>query len=158
MFVVAMSVFQRNALFWICALTSLMPSMSPHVPTPDTRTPWRSMLRVMGSERFPDQVFRSRSVAWARSVGAFDQSAYERSRVAPRMLADTVHDLAAKGSRVVVVLTPEYSLLRFARAEGDRRHMFEVGSETRVVPQFGGPRLSRRDYGRRLHGSSPFKL
>ena len=93
------------------ARAALFDAFNVHLPTPDTRTPWRSMLRVMGAERFPDKVFRD-GVTWARSVGAFDRSAYERSWIAPRMLADTVRDLASRGSRVVVVLTPEHSLLR----------------------------------------------
>lgn len=87
------------------------------LPTPDTRTPWRSMLRVMGAERFPDKAFRD-GVTWAHSIGAFDPEAYERSRAAPRMLAETVRELASKGSRVVVVLTPEHSLLRSREPKG----------------------------------------
>lgn len=82
-----------------------------HLPVSDTRTPWRSMLRVMGSERFPDAAFRS-GVTWAQSIGAFDALAYQRSKEAPKILASTLNRLSARGSRVVVVFTPEHSLLR----------------------------------------------
>jgi len=99
------------------ARAALFGAFDVRLPTPDTRTPWRSMLRVMGAERFPDKVFLH-GVSWARSVGAFDRAAYEHSQIAPRMLADTVRDLAARGSRVIVVLTPEHSLLR-SREPGD---------------------------------------
>jgi hypothetical protein len=81
------------------------------LPTQDTQTPWRSMLRVMGTERSPDEVFTN-GVTWAASFGAFDQAAYERSVRAPAMLASTLKQLAARGARPVVVLTPEHSLLR----------------------------------------------
>ena len=93
------------------ARSELFGLFNVQLATPDTRTPWRSMLRVMGAERFPDRVFRD-GVVWARSIGAFDRGAYERSHVAPEMLANTVRQLASKGSRVIVVLTPEHSLLR----------------------------------------------
>lgn len=99
------------------ARAGLFDAFDVHLPTPDTRTPWRSMLRVMGAERFPDRVFRE-GVTWARSVGAFNPDAYKSARTAPRMLADTVRGLAAKGSRVVVVLTPEHSLLRSGEPKG----------------------------------------
>ena len=82
-----------------------------HLPTADTRTPWRSMMRVMGSERFPDQAFLD-GVTWARSVGAFDMSSYQHSTKAPEMLARTIRDLASRGARVIVVFTPEHSMLR----------------------------------------------
>lgn len=81
------------------------------VATADTRTPWRSMLRVMGSERFPDQAFVD-GMAWARSVGAFDLPAYEHSRRAPEMLTTMLRELASRGARVIVVFTPEHSMLR----------------------------------------------
>jgi hypothetical protein len=99
------------------ARADLFDFFNVQLPTPDTRTPWRSMLRVMGAERFPDRVFRD-GIIWARSVGAFDPAAYERSRTAPRLLADTLRGLTSKGSRVVVVLTPEHSLLRSREPKG----------------------------------------
>jgi len=103
------SVSTERALLNVRA--SLFDALHVDLPTADTRTPWRSMLRVMGAERYPDKVFRD-GVVWARSIGAFDISSYQRSRTAPKMIADTVRTLSNRGSRVVVVLTPEHSWLR----------------------------------------------
>ncbi len=93
------------------ARARLFNAFGVRLATADTRTPWRSMLRVMGSERFPDQAFIDGHV-WARSVGAFDMPSYEQSKTAPTMLATALRELAVGGSRVIVVFTPEHSMLR----------------------------------------------
>jgi hypothetical protein len=103
------SVSSERAL--LDARARLFDAFGVNLATADTRTPWRSMVRVMGSERFPDQALID-GLSWARSVGAFDMSSYEKSKTAPEMLAGALRDLASEGSRVIVVFTPEHSMLR----------------------------------------------
>ena len=103
------SVSSERAL--LDARSRLFDAFDVHLATADTRTPWRSMLRVMGSERFPDQAFLD-GLTWAHSVGAFEMLSYERSQKAPELLEDTIQNLSSGGSRVIVVFTPEHSMLR----------------------------------------------
>ena len=103
------SVSSERAL--LDARSRLFDAFGVHLATADTRTPWRSMLRVMGSERFPDQAFLD-GLTWAHSVGAFEMPSYEHSQRAPKLLAETLQNLSLRGSRVIVVFTPEHSMLR----------------------------------------------
>lgn len=110
------------------------------LPTADTRTPWRSMLRLMGSERYPDKVFRD-GIVWAHSIGAFDMRSYVDSKTAPQMLATTLRKLSANGARIVVVLTPEHSLLRSREPLGIAEYL-----RARLADESGVPSLLLLDY------------
>jgi hypothetical protein len=120
--------------------SQLFDTFGVNLPTADTQTPWRSMLRVMGTERSPDEAFSS-GIKWAASFGAFNQTAYERSTKAPAMLADTLRSLASRGSQVVVVLTPEHSLLRSREPAGITAYLRE-----RLRRESGIPFLTVLDY------------
>ena len=118
----------------------LFDAFNVQLPTPDTQTPWRSMLRVMGSERFPDKAFRD-GMVWAQSIGAFHLGTYQRSQTAPRMLAETLRALSSKGSRVVLVLTPEHSLLRSREPKEIVAYL-----QQRIRRESGIPQLEVLDY------------
>jgi len=118
----------------------LFKAFDVQLPTPDTQTPWRSMLRVMGAERFPDKVLHDGFV-WAQLIGAFDPGAYERSQDAPRMLAETLRQLASKGSKIVLVFTPENSMLRSREPRGIADYLRQ-----RLQRESGIPDLEVLDY------------
>lgn len=95
----------------LTARAALFGAAGVQLETPDVRSPWRPMMRVMGAEHYPDEVLQ-RSLLWAESIGALDKSAYARSTKAPAMIGDLIRRFEGNGARVVVVMTPEHSLLR----------------------------------------------
>ena len=68
------------------------------------------MMRVIGSERFPDQLPRRGPLG--TRCGRLDLTYYERSKRAPQLLGSAIGRLARKGSHIIVVFTPEHTLLR----------------------------------------------
>jgi hypothetical protein len=85
--------------------------------TVDTRSPWRSMLRVLGNKRYPDDFIR-RGLAAAKARGTFEASSYAVGGQSISIIGQTVQDLEGKGAEVIVILTPEHSWLRTKEPDG----------------------------------------
>lgn len=81
------------------------------LPVADVRSPWRPMMRTLFIERVPDAAIKS-SLANLEPLGPSKVSRYVESSRSARMLASMILQLQARGSKVVVFLTPEHSLLR----------------------------------------------
>ena len=94
-----------NARAW------LFDALDVHLPMALSAAPWRPMVRLMGAEHYPDSVLRA-GVASAGAIGAYDQQAYDRARIAPALIASLIRAFEAGGTRVIIVFTPEHSWLR----------------------------------------------
>jgi hypothetical protein len=108
--------------------------------TVDTRSPWRAMLRVMGSERYSTKVLMG-NLEWAQSVGTFDARAYREGSLAAEQIGTTIRRFQDGGTTVLVILTPEHSWLRSREPEGVARYI-----QTRLRQTSGNPDLQLVDY------------
>lgn len=90
---------------------AMFTALGLRLPAPAVDSAWRPMMRVMGAEHFPEATLVA-GVDWARSIGTFDRTAYAQARVAPLMIAQLVRQFHDRGAKVIVVVTPEHTLLR----------------------------------------------
>ena len=92
--------------------------------SPDHRSPWREMMRLMGAEHYSESVLQ-RGIGAAEEKGIFDVDTYERSIEAPRMMAEVAGKFREAGAKVIVVLTPLHSWWR-AREPADVHKYFQA--------------------------------
>lgn len=95
----------------------LFEALEVRLETVDTQSPWRAMLRVMGSDRYPDEVLR-KGIASAEARGTFDIASYRRDNLAAMQIGRTIRQFEDRGASVLLVLTPEHPWLRTREPPG----------------------------------------
>lgn len=85
--------------------------------SPDHRSPWREMMRLMGAEHFPEATLRS-GLKTAETKGMFSIEAFDQSVEAPRLMAELIGKFRDRGAEVLVVLTPMHSWWRTREPQG----------------------------------------
>lgn len=80
------------------------------VATLDPRSPWREMIKIMGTDRFPERVLQN-GLGMLDSAGAFKRETYVDSIESRSILYAMTRSFRSQGARVVIVLMPGHSML-----------------------------------------------
>lgn len=83
----------------------------------DPRSPWREMIKIMGTDRFPDRVLQN-GLVMLDVAGAFKQDTYTNSKESRSILYEITRSFRSQGATVMIVFMPAQSMLESRQPPG----------------------------------------
>jgi hypothetical protein len=107
----------------------------------DPRSPWREMVKVMGTDRFPDRVVQ-KGLVMLDLAGAFKLDTYVNSTEESRSILYAItRSFRSRGAKVIIALMPGQSLLESREPPGLYKYMGE-----RINQDLNDPGVIVKDY------------
>ena len=106
----------------------------------DPRSPWREMIKIMGTDRFPERILQN-GLAAAELTGAFKRDTYVNSTESRSILYSIARSFRSQGAKVMIVLMPGHSILESREPPGIDKYM-----EEQIKQDLNDPGVIVKDY------------
>ena len=106
----------------------------------DPRSPWREMIKILGTDRLPERVLQDGLVV-PELAGAFNRDTYVNSTESRSILYAIVRSFRSQGAKVMIVLMPGHSMLESREPPGIDKYI-----EERIKQDLNDPGVIIKDY------------
>ena len=106
----------------------------------DPRSPWREMIKIMGTDRFPERVLQN-GLVMEDLAGAFKRDTYVNSTESRSILYAIARSFRSRGAKVMIVLMPGQSMLESREPPGIYKYI-----EERIKQDLNDPGIIVKDY------------
>jgi hypothetical protein len=120
--------------------TRVLQQFGVSIAAVDPRSPWREMIKIMGTDRFPMRVLQNGLIT-EDLAGAFERDTYVSSTESRAILYKIARSFRNRGAKVMIVLMPGQSLLESREPPG-----IDTYIEEKLKQDLDDPEIIVRDY------------